>query len=61
MRTVLALAVGFWIARQIYVNFDKQQARIKEAKVKKRLRAFLEENGLSPDEADMQSKRILKV
>lgn len=60
MRTIITLAIGYWIARQIYVNFDKEQSRIKETKTKKRLTAFLKQNGLTQSEADTQTRRILK-
>lgn len=61
MRTVIALAIGFWVGRQIYINYDKEEARIKEAKAKKRLKQFLEENGLTQSEAHEQSDEILGV
>lgn len=61
MRTILALAVGFWIARTLYINFDKEQTRKKQATIKKRLTAFLEENGLSPGEAVEQSEKMFRI
>lgn len=59
MRTVIALAIGFWVGRQIYINYDKEEARKKEALAKKRLKQFLEENGLTRTEANEQSSEIL--
>lgn len=61
MRTVIALAIGFWVGRQIYINYDKEEARKKEAQAKKRLKKFLEENGLTRTEASEQSDEILKM
>lgn len=61
MRTVIALAIGFWVGRQIYINYDKEEARRKEAKAKNRLKQFLEENGLTRTEAHEQSDEILGV
>lgn len=58
MRTVLALAVGFWIARKIYIGYDKQQALEKEAQVKKRIRQFLEDQGLTVKEAEKEAKTM---
>ncbi len=60
MRTIITLAIGYWIARQIYINFDKEQSRIKEEKARKRLTSFLKANGLSRSEADAETKRILR-
>ena len=59
MRTVIALAIGFWVGRQIYINFDKEEARQKEKEAKKRLNQFLEENGLTVKEAKAQANEIL--
>lgn len=59
MRTVIALAIGFWVGRQIYINFDKEEARQKEREAKKRLKKFLEENGLTVSEAKEQTNEIL--
>ena len=59
MKTIIALAVGFWIGRQIYIHFDKEEARKKEAAVKRRLKKFLEENGLTGKEAGQQSEEIV--
>ena len=61
MRTVIALAIGFWVGRQVYINYDKEEARKKEAQAKKRMQKFLEENGLTRIEASEQSDEILKT
>lgn len=59
MKTVITLAIGFWIGRQIYINFDKEEARLKEQKAKNRLKQFLEDNGLTVTEAKEQADEIL--
>lgn len=61
MKTVVSLAIGFWIARQIYINYDKQEARKKEAAIKSKLKAFLEKKGYSSPEAKAQSGKILGI
>lgn len=61
MRTVLSLAVGFWLGRQIYIQYDKEEALRKEEIVKDRLKKYLEENGLTKAEAKEQTKDLLKA
>lgn len=58
MRTVIALAIGFWVGRQIYINYDKEEARRKEADVKRRMKQFLEDNGLTRTEAQEQTEEM---
>ncbi len=59
MKTILTLGVGFWLGRQIYVNYDKRTALKKEAQLKARLRKFLEDNDFSKTESKKQSNRII--
>ncbi len=61
MKTVITLAIGFFIGRQIYINYDKNEARKKEAEVKDRLKQFLQENGLNEKDASKQSDKIVSV
>ncbi|MEO9870354.1 MAG: hypothetical protein ABJQ69_03565 [Ekhidna sp.] len=61
MRSILSLALGFWIARQIYINYDKEAAIHKETQMKKKLKEFLADHGLSLTEADKQTKEIIGV
>lgn len=61
MRTILSLAVGFWLGRQIYIQYDKEEALKKEKVVKDRLRKFLEENGLTKSEAKEQTSDLLGI
>ena len=58
MRIVVGLALGLLIGRQLYSHFDKERLLKKEEKIKKRVRAFLEENGLTPNEAGEQTKEL---
>ena len=60
MRTLIALAVGFWMARQYYIHFDKKQAHLKAAGIKKRLKQFFLDDGMPPSEAEAQAEEILK-
>ena len=59
MKTILTLGVGFWLGRQIYINYDKRTALKKEAQLKARLKKFLEANDFTKTERDTYSKRIL--
>ncbi|HEY9084024.1 MAG TPA: hypothetical protein VIN73_11870 [Vicingaceae bacterium] len=59
MRTVVTLAVGFWLARQLYVRYDREKINKKQQRVKSRLEAFLKENGLNPVQVDVAVKEII--
>lgn len=59
MKTILTLGVGFWLGRQIYINYDKRTALRKEAQLKKRLLDFLEENDFSKAESKKHLNRIV--
>lgn len=59
MKTVFTLAIGIWIGRQIYINYDHQQALGKEEKLKKRLVQFLKENELDTRDTDLKIRQIL--
>ena len=41
MRTIITLALGIYIGRQIYIQWDKETAKQKEKVVKKKLISFL--------------------
>ena len=56
MRTVITLAIGFWLGRQNYIKYDKQTALKKEEKIKNRLKSFLEDNGLIENQRSASSK-----
>ena len=59
MRTVVTLAVGFWLGRQIYVRYDREKVKKKEEQVKSRLEAFLKENGLNRTQVQATVKDII--
>lgn len=58
MRTILTLALGIWIGRQIYINWDKGTAKKKEAemlgKLKKNLKQLLDETVDDPQTVDVE-------
>lgn len=58
--TILAFGVGIFIGRYIYINYDKKEARRKEAQIKARLVETLENLGLSKREVKSRSHSILK-
>jgi len=59
MKTVLTLALGFWLGRQIYIKYDRQTALKKEEQIKSRLKSFLEENGLTKTEVKETTTEII--
>lgn len=59
MKTILALAVGFFAGRQIYISYDKKEAENKEKAIKDRLKGFFQENGFTPQEATQQSDELI--
>ncbi len=59
MKTIITLGVGFWLGRQLYINYDKQQALKKEEIIKKRLTSFLEENNFSKAELKKYATKII--
>lgn len=61
MKTILAIGVGFMIARQIYGNMNKQEARKMEENMKKKLTDFMKEKGFSEQEIKKKSNEILGV
>ncbi len=61
MKSLMTFALGFFIARQVYINFDKQEARNKEARLKRKVEDLLEDIGLSKKEAQEHSTEILKT
>ena len=50
MRTVIALAIGFYFGREIYLKHDKQKILKKEEAIKQRLKSFLYDNGMTKSE-----------
>jgi len=59
MKTVLVLAIGFWIGRQIYINFDQEEAKQKEAKLKEKLLQYFQKQGFSKKEAELKANSFL--
>lgn len=59
MKTILTLGVGFWLGRQIYINYDKRTVLRKEAQLKKRLQSFLEDNDFTKTESKKHINRIV--
>ncbi len=61
MRTLISLAVGFWLGRKLYLQYDKEEALKKEQALKDRLKKVLEESGLTKTEAQEQTSELLGV
>lgn len=62
MRTILILAAGVWIGREIYTTLSRNQEREREVKIRKKLEQFIKENlpALSPKEMQKKVENILK-
>lgn len=63
MRTILILAVGVWIGREIYTTHAKNQAKEREVKIRKALEKFIQEKlpTLPPTDVQKEVEGILKV
>lgn len=63
MRTILILAVGVWIGREIYTTHAKNQVKEREVKIRKTLEKFIQEKlpTLTPAEVQKEVEGILKV
>lgn len=59
MKTVLTLAVGFWIGRQVYVNYNKSQAEAKESAIRKELEALFKKHKGVGSDIKKEVQRIL--
>ena len=59
MRTIITLGVGFWLGRQLYINYDKRIARARETRLKQRLVSFLKEKDLDLKNAQKQADQLL--
>lgn len=63
MKTILILAAGVWIGREIYTTLAKNQAREREVKIRKTLEKFIQEKlpTLEPKQVKTEIENILKV
>ena len=62
MRSLLFVAVGVWIGREIYTTLARNQAKEKETKIQKALEKFLQEKlpALTASERKQEIKYILQ-
>lgn len=60
MKTVVTLGVGFWLGRQLYMNYDRKNTLRKERALKKRLSDFLEQQQFSEKDIEKIYHQILK-
>lgn len=63
MKTILILAAGVWIGREIYTTLAKNQAKEREVKIRKALEKFIQEKlpTLEPKQVKTEIENILKV
>ncbi|MBS1635363.1 MAG: hypothetical protein JST26_05525 [Bacteroidetes bacterium] len=54
MKTLLILAAGVWIGRQIYTTLAQNQAREREVTLRKKLDQFIRENLPAMQAADIK-------
>lgn len=62
MRSVLMVAVGVWVGREIYMTLAKNQAREKEIMIRSALERFMKEQipSLSATDRKKEIENILK-
>lgn len=62
MKTLLILAAGVWIGRQIYTTLAQNQAREREVQLRKKLDQFIRESlpSMSAAEIKQSIESILK-
>lgn len=62
MRTILILAAGVWIGREVFTTLSRNQAREREIKIRKQLEKFIKENlpNLQPESIQKEAENILK-
>jgi hypothetical protein len=58
-RTVILLAIGMFLGRQASLNYDREEARIKENERSIRLIRFLKDQGFNKQEAEHKAKQLL--
>ncbi len=61
MRTLLTLAVGFWIARELSTQYHKRLCIEIQFRQKRRLEAFLKEQDFTEDQIQQYTKAILNL
>ncbi len=59
MRTIMSLAVGFWLGRQLYIRYDQQEALEKERILKRKLQDLLKKHGVSDLEVHQHTSQWL--
>lgn len=62
MRTILLLAAGVWIGREICTTIAKNQAKEREVRIRKALEKFIQDNlpTLEPKLVKTEIENILK-
>lgn len=60
MKTILTLSVGFWIGRQVYINYNREQTQSREAAIKKQLEAVFRKYNMKAKGVREQVERIFK-
>ena len=60
MKTILALAVGFWIGREVYIRYDRQIVLDKEKQLKDKMKNLLKDGGWSTTEINQTLEELTK-
>ncbi|EDP94673.1 hypothetical protein U8527_06925 [Kordia algicida OT-1] len=61
MRTLISIAVGFWIAREISSRYHKRLCTQIQLKQKRRLQAYFKDQGFSQRQIKEYTKSILNL
>jgi len=61
MKSILSLAIGFWIGRQIYLKYDKEMQAGKINRIENRLKSHFIENGFSKEQATQKAAQLISI
>lgn len=61
MRTLIVLAVGFWLGRQIYIRYDKAESQKREEELQNRINRLLPKGKFDPTARGTGRSKIATV
>lgn len=61
MRTLLTLAVGFWIARELSSQYHRRSFLKTQSRQKRRLETFLKKQGFKESEVVSHTRSIFNI
>lgn len=61
MRTIITLAIGFWISRELSTQYHKRLCIEIQFRQKRRLEAFLKKQGYNDQDIKTHTRSVLKL